>query len=247
MLSQGLIRPSCSPFSSPVLLVLKKEGSWRFCVDYRALNEVTIKDRFPIPIVDGLLDELYGARYFSKLDLRSGYHQIQMCNDNIHKTAFRTHEGHYEFVVMSFGLSNAPSTFQALMNHIFRDLLRKFVLVFFDDILIYSNDLDSHLSHLTQVFDVLHTHGLKVKLSKCSFSQTQVAYLGHIISTHSVAMNPSKIQYIVNWPKPQTIKALHSFLGMTGYYRKFISHFGLITKPLSDMLKAHNFIWTPDA
>lgn len=148
---------------------------------------------------------------------------------------------------MPFGLSNAPSTFQALMNHIFRDLLRKFVLVFFDDILVYSNDLDAHLLHLTQVFDVLHTHGLKIKLSKCSFAQTQVAYLGHIISAQGVAMDPSKIQCIVDWPKPQTVKALRGFLGMAGYYRKFIRHFGLIAKPLSDMLKAHNFIWTSDA
>lgn len=167
-----------------------------------------------------------------------------MCEEDISKTAFRTHDDHYEFVVMPFGLSNAPSMFQALMNGIFRPLLRKCVLVFFDDIFIYSTDWDTHLTHLQQVFDMLRHNNLKVKLPKCSFGQPQVSYLGHIISTSVVAMDPKKVQCIQEWPKPTTVKALRDFLGLAGYYRRFIWHSSIITKPLIDMLKSNNFEWT---
>ncbi|GJZ35223.1 ty3-gypsy retrotransposon protein [Tanacetum coccineum] len=187
MLKDSLIKTSHSPYSSPVLLVRKKDGTWRFCVDYRALNAINIRDRFLIPTVDELLDELHGAHIFSKIDLQAGYHQICLADGDTHKTAFRTVDGHFEFLVMPFGLSNAPSTFQAAMNDIFRDILRRFVLVFSDDILIYSPSREQHYQHLHHVFATLAQHRYYTKSSKCTFGVTEVQYLGHVISESGVA------------------------------------------------------------
>jgi hypothetical protein len=199
-----------------------------------------------MPVVDELLDELSGSQWFTKIDLRAGYHQIRLVPTEEHKTAFKTHMGLYEFKVMPFGLTIAPATFQSAMNSIFSHLIRKCVLVFMDDILVYSPSLEDHVSHLKQVFSLLQQHQLSIKRSKCSFAQQSLEYLGHIISNKGVATDPGKIQAVQAWPTPVNVKQVRGFLGLTGYYRKFIRNYSLISRTLSNLLKKNVvFQWTP--
>jgi hypothetical protein len=243
----NIIRPSTSPHSSPVVMVLKKEGSWRMCPDLCALKKITIKDKFPIPVIDDLLDELSGAQFFTKLDLCSGYHQIRMKEADIPKTAFRTHESHYEFLAMPFGLCNAPSTFQSLMNHVFRPFLLHFVSVFFDDILIYRKTWTNHLAHVDRVLHLLSQHQLFLKQSKCAFGALEVEYLVHLVGKDDVRVDPKNIEAMQDWPHPKTLKSLRGFLGLTGYYRKFVKNYGKIIARLTALLKKNSFTWTPSA
>jgi len=246
LLQNHMIQESSSPFASPVLLGKKKTGEWRMCVDYRRLNAYTIKNKFPLPIIEELFEELLGAKWYTTLDLRSGFHQILVSPDDQYKTAFQTHFGHFEYKVMPYGLTRAPATFQAIMNHILAPLLRKCVVVFIDDILIYSKTYKEHLQHVQLVFDLLRQHQFKVRLSKCSFAKNQLNYLGHVLSDQGVSTDPSKISDVKNWPTPTNVKELRSFLGLTGYYRRFVRNFGMIAKPLTELLKKGNmFVWTP--
>jgi hypothetical protein len=197
LLDMGHIKPSTSPFASSVVLVKKKDGTMRMCIDFRALNKKNIKNRYPIPRIDELLDELHGAIYFTKIDLRFGYHQIKMREEDISKTTFRCHYRHYEFLVMPFGLTNAPATFQSCMNHVFNKQLRKPLLVFFDDFLIYSKTWEEHLRHVDQILSIMEEQSLYAKESKCEFGMTKVLYLGHNIGSKRVHVHQEKIQAIM--------------------------------------------------
>ncbi|WVZ94744.1 hypothetical protein U9M48_040606 [Paspalum notatum var. saurae] len=206
LLKNEMIQRSCSPFASPVLLVKKKAGDWRLYVDFRRLNAYTIKNKFPIPIVEELFEELGGAQCFTTLDLRSRFHQILVAEEDRYKTAFQTHQGHYEYKVMPYGLTRAPTTFQSMINYILEPLLRKCVVVFIDDILIYSKSLEDHVKHVQQVFQLLREHQFKAKLSKCSFAQTQLKYLGHILSAQGVSTDPDKIADVQNSQVPTSVR-----------------------------------------
>jgi hypothetical protein len=225
--------------------VKKKDGSMRMCIDYRGLNKITIKNKYPLPRVDELFDRLLGAKYFSKIDLRSGYHQLRIYPDDIHKTAFNTRYGHFEWLVLPFGLTNAPASFMALMQEIFQPFLDQFVIVFLDDILIYSKSLEDHKRHLQQVLETLRKHKLYAKWEKCELIKSSVGFLGHVVSDQGIGMEKGKIQAINDWPQLKSVEDVRSFLGLAGYYRKFIKDFSRITAPLTDLL--HNgvkFEWT---
>ena len=245
LLDKGIIRPSVSPWGAPVLFVKKKDGSMRLCIDYRELNKITIKNKYPLPRIDDLFDQLKGAAYFSKIDLRSGYHQLKVKPEDIPKTAFRTRYGHYEFLVMPFGLTNAPAVFMDLMNRVFKKYLDKFVIVFIDDILVYSKTKEQHAEHLRIVLETLRKERLYAKFSKCEFWTEEIQFLGHIINREGIRVDPSKIEAILNWEQPKTPTEVRSFLGLAGYYRRFVKDFSKIATPLTALTrKDEKFIWT---
>jgi hypothetical protein len=247
MLGAEIIRPSQSSYFAPVLMVLKKEGSWHMCPYYKDLNKITIKDKFLIPVIDELVVEIHGEIYFPKLDLHSGSHHIRMKEEDIPKTTFKTHEGHYEFLVMPFGLTNGPSTFQWLMNSIFNPFLRKFVLVFFDDIIIHRKSWEDHVQHVDRVLQLLKEQQLDVKPSKFFFGVKDVEYLGHIVSHEGVKVDPNKIKSMMELSIPKTLKNLRGFLGLPGYYcNTFVRNHGRIEAPLIALSKKDAFSWTQE-
>uniref|UniRef100_A0A2N9EGL5 RNA-directed DNA polymerase n=1 Tax=Fagus sylvatica TaxID=28930 RepID=A0A2N9EGL5_FAGSY len=247
LIERGLVRESMSPCAVPALLVPKKDGSWRMCIDSRAVNKITIRYRFPIPRLDDLLDQLYGAVIFSKIDLRSGYHQIRMRPGDEWKTAFKTREGLYEWMVMPFGLSNAPSTFMRLMNHVFKPFIGLFVVVYFDDILVYSKSQQDHMEHLYQVFQTLRKQKLYVNLKKCHFLTDSLVFLGYVVSAEGIKMDPSKIEAIISWPVPKSLHDIRSFHGLASFYRRFIRSFSSIIAPITECLKGGKFQWNEEA
>ena len=244
LLAKGFIQPSQSPFGSPILFVQKKDGSLRMCIDYRGLNAVTSRNRYPLPNIADLLDKFSGATVFSSLDLASGYHQIRISDDDVPKTAFTTPFGHYEFKVLSFGLTNAPATFQAVMNRLFGHL-HSFCVVYLDDILIFSKTPEEHLQHLETVLQILEREGLYAKLKKCDFNKSELLYLGHIIGRDGIKVDPAKISCIADWPRPKNVHELRSFLGLANYFRKFVMAYSVRTAPLTRLTgKNSKWDWT---
>ncbi len=243
MLEAGIIRPSSSPYGAPVLFANKKDGGLRLCIDYRALNNQTIKDRFPIPHAEDLFDKLGNSKVFSKMDLFSGFWQLRIHEDSIDKTAFRTPFGHYEWLGMPMGLANSPSVFQRLVTRLLGHL--PFVEVFIDDVLVHSPDHITHLTHLQQVFKILESNSLTAKLTKCEFFAPTVEFLGHVVSTEGISVDPSKTDAIRKWPYPNDVHELRSFLGLANYYRRYVENYAEICLPMFPLLaKDTPFVWT---
>ena len=244
LLKKGLIEPSTSPYGAPILFVTKKDGSLRMVIDYRALNKITIRNRYPLPRIDDLLNQLQGAKYFSSMDLLSGYHQVPLHPSDVPKTTFRTPMGSFQFKVLSMGLTNAPSTFVHVMNNVFTGLLRKSVLVYLDDILVFSKTEEEHLQHVKQVLEVLRNHRLYAKLSKCEFGKKELNFLGHVVSAEGIKVDPKKVEIVNNWPIPNSVHQIRQFLGLANYFRRFVQGYTNLTRPLTRLMnKDVKFSW----
>jgi len=248
-LDKGLIKKSLSPCAVPVVLSPKKGGEWRMCTDSRAINKITIRYRFPLPRMDDIMDCLSGETYFTKIDLKSGYHHIRIREGDEWKTTFKTNEGLYEWLVMPFGLSNAPSTFMRLMNEVMRDFIGKFVIVYLDDILIFSQSKEEHLRHLRYVLEKLQSEKLLVNIKKCSFMKSKLVYLGFVISKDGLKMDLESVQAIMDWHSPRSIFEVRSFHGLASFYRKFIKHFSGICSPIIETIRKEKqpFKWSAEA
>ncbi|TYK22470.1 retrotransposon protein, putative, Ty3-gypsy subclass [Cucumis melo var. makuwa] len=237
--------PTVSPWGAPVLFVKKKDGTLRLCNDYRQLNKVTIRNKYPLPRIDDLFDQLKGATLFSKIDLRSGYHQLKVRESDIAKTTFRMRYGHYEFRVMTFGLRNAPAVFMDLMNKIIHQYLDQFVIVFINDILVYSNEREVHEEHMRIVLRTLRDRQLYAKFSKCELWLEQVVFFGHLVSAKGVSVDLQKVEAFVNWERPTSAIEVRSFLGLAGYYRRFIENFSQLALPLTSLTRKNaKFEWS---
>jgi len=236
----GIIRPSTSPYCSPVLLVKKKTGDLRLTLDFRALNAQTVKSVYPLPLISELFDALYGSSFFSLYDLHSAFYQLAMHPNDMHKTSFVTHNSQWEFTRMPMGISGAPSSYSRLMEIILKPVLRKHTLVYIDDILIYSNSFEEHLKHTEEVFQILLRNGLRLKPGKCSMVKAEILFLGHIIDANGIRPDPKKVEAIKNYPIPKNVDQLRSSLGLLGYYRKFIRNYGEKAHPLTELTKKSN-------
>jgi hypothetical protein len=237
LVERELIRPSTSSWGAPVLFVRKKDGTWRMCIDYRALNAVTVRNTYPLPRIDECLDQLQGARIFSKLDCLSGYWQVRIQEQDRHKTAFNTRTGKWEFCVLPFGLNNAPSTFQKMMNDILREYIGKFVLVYIDDILIFSRTEEEHREHVRLIFQKLQENNLFVKPSKCEFFRTEIKFCGFVVGGGKIQMDPAKVRTIQEYPRPETVHHVRAFCGLCSWYRHFIKDFAAIASPLYELIR----------
>ncbi|KAL0555992.1 hypothetical protein IC582_004495 [Cucumis melo] len=247
LLNAGFIRPTKVPYGALVLFQKKKDGSLRLCIDYRVLNKLTVRNKYPLPIITNLFDRLHEAKYFSKLDLRSGYYQVRIAEEDEPKTTCVTRYGAFEFLVMRFGLTNAPVTFCMLMNQVFHEYLDKFVVVYLDNIVVYSTTMEEHRDHLQKVFQKLKDNQLYVKREKCSFVQERINFLGHVIECGRIGMKEGKIAAIRDWTVPKSVSELRSFLGLANYYRRFVEGFSKRASPLTELLKKDVYWnWDPE-